>query len=436
MLEFYPAYVPWTFPAYQMTQSVPAGIFYLHAEYNMPRSTKPSRFLLATDRSDPVNIEINDVDMGTIIPTKDEQSVFLDLFEPPAINFITVSNGVDEPVHLQVVVTYMASVFELIAREEYEVAGRINEKYFNLLTSPWNAFILEYQLPWQSTSLPDIRSLRIMSVRMLGNTLFNSSGTQGGVTDFVSAFTATTPVWKGAKNPQLWQPDLYQPVTSADDAYGYEAHIWVPNLCLAKWHAFMRVINNVDNAYALVHGFEDKAVVQAVNADLYEQHLFDNLSPNCTVTALLDYLGCLDNIVVAGRVDLTCEVAICAFATPFDQVVEHPGIGAYQHFDSGTDFDGDYGPFDTIYDVDLLTDYWLGTTTKKSFDFGKCLDGYPTTASQRAEDVNCCMEGPDTVIFTTMGLEDTVTSTVTPNHPIFGGDTPGLLDNPYFDKLA
>lgn len=441
MLECYPRIFPWSYITDGMTEVIPVGRFYLSADLRVPRSSKPTEFTLVTDNPDQVEFVINDVSMGMVAPKNEFTSVYLNLFDPPALNRIIVRNGVDEPVYMLVAATYMNSGMEMVAREAYEYAGRILEKYFYLLRSPWTSFIAESIMPWAPNAFPDVRSLRIMSVKMAANTMFNNSGTQDGVTDMVSVFSSSTPHWKSAKNPELWQPDLYQPVTSADDHAGFECHVWIPNLCLSSWLTFIKLVNNAKDYYDFtqVHSTAVTVVAEGTNDDqgngVYEQHLFDDLGAGCTVNKLIEALGCLDNIVVAVSMEFTSEIAICAYANPFDTIVEAPGIGG-SYFDSGTDFDGDFGPFDSSYDIDNLTDFWVGASTKKAFDYGKCFDSSPNTASVLPANVNCCIEGPDTVIFTTMALDETTTSAATPNHPLFGGDDPGLLSNPYFNELA
>jgi hypothetical protein len=433
MLNFYPRIYPWTFYADDMTGDIPPGEFYTSAEERLPRTTKPTAFTLHTDRSDPVTIVVNGQTFGTVIPKSELTTVYLRLFDPPSVNYVTAENGVDEPSYSSVATTYMNTLMELAARESYSYAGRTTEKYYRLLTSRWASFILESQLPWRKY-LPEIRSMRILAVKSIGMGLFNNPGLQEGVEDYLSAFVQSTPVFKETRNPSVWQPNVIQSVTSGEDVFGFEAHVWIPNLCLGRWLAFSKLFNNLRPYYKMQHFGEGTITLATEDSDVYQTHLFDTLGRGCSVRALLQDLGCMDSIFVTCNVDITSEVTICAYANPMDQIVEAPGIGG-QHFDSGTDFDGDYGLFDNTYDVDLLTDYWIGTNLKKTFDFGKCLDVYPTTAVLPG-DANCCMSGPDTVELTTLDCAESVVSTVTPNHPIFGGDAPGLLDNPYFDLLV
>lgn len=440
-LDCFPRIYPWSYITDALTEQIPEGRFYLSADQRVPRSSKPTEFTLQTDNSDPVEIIINDVSQGTVIPDKAFQPIYLQLFDPPSLNRIIVRNGVDEPVYMLVASTYMNSGMEMVAREEYEYAGRVIEKHFYLLSSPWTSYIAESVLPWSNKHFPDVRSLRILSVKMAANTLFNNSGTEGGITDMVSAFSSTTPYWKSAENPNVWQPDLYQPVTSADDHAGFECHVWMPNLCVASWLNFVKLVNNARDYYTFTAVSNSAVTVLADGTEnedgigVFEQHLFNSSGSGCSVRKLLEALGCLDSLVVAVSLALTSEVAICVYANPFDTFVESPGIGG-NYFDSGLAFDGDFGPFDSSYDIDGLTDFWIGASTKKAFDFGKCFDSAPNTASVLPENVNCCIEGPDTVNFNTMALDDTTTSAATPFHPLFGGEDPGLLSNPYFDELA
>ena len=558
MLEFYPRIYPWDYLSYEMTSNIPYGKFYLFSEdERVPRTSKPTEFTLVTDRTDPVRITMNGTPMGTVLPKSEMQPVYINLYAPPTINYMKVDNGVDAPVYLTVASTYMTSIMEMTSREIYSYAAKQVEKYYNLLHSRWSSFIMEYQLPWRKY-LAEIRSLRILSVKSMAIGLVTEAGTEGGVTDFLSAFTHTTPVFKATRNPELWQPDLYQPVTSAEDVYGWEGHVWIPNFCVSRWVAFSKLVNNVDTFYDLNIYGEDVVTVSPAGTDAAEAHLFDTLSTGCSVRSLIEFLGCLDGIAVTCNVSISSDIPICAYATPYDQIVEHPGIGG-GFFDEGDTFDtaaheqpdevnivttadatnqataillatdintiynahdadplptwhftaggahqltaalpidmptlrtfcidaqteyalhlndaamhthpdvdrtlayiitatsvlGEItaflndmkaklaehqaiGNLDSIYDVDLLTDYWVGTSTKKAFDYGKCLDRYPTLG-QPVDDVNCCISGPDTVKLTTLACTDTVVSANTPNNPIFGGDIPGLLENPYFDEIA
>ena len=439
-MDFYPRLLPWALITDSMSGETPAGSFYLMADIRVPRSSKPTEFTLTSDNNVPVKITINDQFIGTVVPKSNIQPVYVNLFEPPAINYLTADNGVDLPVHLAIASTYMTSVMEMTSRQMYEYSVRQVEKYFNLLNSRWSSFIAEYQLPWRK-HLPGIRSLRILAVKAMALSLFVEGGTEGGVTDYLSGFISSTPVFKEARNPELWQPDLYQPVTSPDDVYGFEGHVWLPNPCVARWVAFSKLVSNVEGFYDFATFGEDVITVSPEDTDEFAAHEFDTLADTCSARALLENIGCMDQVVVACTMAFMADVPICSWATPFDQTVEHPGIGSTHFFDSGDTLDTEPiplppdPPFDSIYDIDLLTKYWVGTSTKKMFDFGRCLDTYPLVGKPE-EDTNCCMNGPDTVKLTTMALAETVTSANTPNHPIFGGDTPGLLDNPYFDELV
>jgi len=434
VLAFIPAIYPWTYVTDGMLEDMPVGDFYLLGDTTLPRSSKPSEFLLATDNYVPVSFYINGMFAGAMTPNKRIQRVKLSLFEPPTINYLTVSNEIDPPVRLEVVVTHMAKHIEAFGREIYEYAGRTNERYTNLLSSPWTSFIADYQLPFRD-SLPNIRSLRIMAVKMAAKSLFGESGKTGGVIDLVSAFTSTTPIVDPITNPEEFQPDMFQVVSSADDTSGYDFHVWIPNICFNRATAFSKIVNNV-SAFELFSSTENRVVLTPAGLEEYEQHLFDNQSPECSALSSFLSLGCMDPVTAAGLMHFLSQVSICAYANPFDGVVERPGVGT-KFLDSGTTFDSTTSgpPFDSIYDIDLYTDWWIGTPLVKRFDSGKCLDGYPTTVIL-PENMSCCTDAPDTVLLTTMASENSVTSPDTPNNPLFGGDDPGLLSNPYFGMLV
>jgi hypothetical protein len=207
----------------------------------------------------------------------------------------------------------------------------------------------------------------------------------------------------------------------------------LPNLCLLRWLAFVKFINNTSK-YSFVRFDENTVLIRQTGTEFYQEHRFDNTGPGCSMRGVLDAIGCMDRLTFAGSMELTTEPSFCFWAHPFDMQVELPGIGG-EFFDSGKLFDGEWVEFDSLYDIDLLTNYWLGTSTSKKLDGGGCFD-LATDDVLLPENQECCYEGPDTKVLSTVRVDDTVTSTVTPPHPLYGGDDPGLIPNPYFGILG
>jgi len=336
----------------------------------------------------------------------------------------------------------------------------------------------------------------------------------------------------------------------------WDFHVWMPNLCLNRWHAFVGYIQN-STKYDFVHLDENAVLLRQRGTDLYQQHLFDNTSQECSFQGLLDAIGCMDRLTFAGAMQLNAYPSFCFWAHALDQQVEYPGIGG-RFFDSEYDLDtaahlapdetnvvvsqdpydeataitiateirtdfnahdtdagtvfhhaaggshqitaaipsdlpslitfcidaqavyADHiadavmhdpidtlstlrytitatstqtdvenflidfrreltlhqtlGNFDSSYDIDLLTDYWSGTSTSKKLDGGGCFDLY-TDETVLPQNQECCYQGPDTKILSTIRIDPSVISFVKPNHPIYGGDDPGLLPDPYFGVL-
>ena len=408
----------------------------------VPQGTKPTEFLLFTDRySDPyssstdkgytVSIFVNGQLLKTLVPISAITRIKMFLSPPPSPNYITVKNGIDENVNLSVVCSHPSTHLQAMARENYAFMWNLIDRYFAAMRSPWATFFVEYQLPFKEL-LPDIRELRILSVKMLANSLYGEYGLQGAIPDVISAFSVSTPAIIGSENKELFQPDLFQPVFSGEDVSGFEAHVWFANTCFNHWLAFTTLMNNVD-AYSLKQANEDSVIVNLVGTEINQQHLFNTTGPSCSITGLIDSLGCMDNIVATLATHITSRPAICVFANPFDKMVVKPGIGG-GHFDSGKLFDGEYGPFDSVYDIDPFTDYWVGASTSKHFDMGMCLDTY-NVGVHTPNNTDCCSLGPATKEFHTTVCEDSVVSAVTPHHPVFGGGPTGLLSNPVFGSL-
>lgn len=557
MLDFFPQFSPWDYIYQNMLEDIPAGTFYTQALDMTPRTSGKTQFVLLTDNSDMVRISVNGQEVLRHIPSSQFELIPIDLADPPGASFITASNGIDPQVNIAVASTNIAKHLFVNAREIFEFSGFWTQKIFNLIRSPWTSFLVEYQLPFKDV-LPDNRigkSWRAMAVRMSAVTLFNESGTQGGITDLATAFGMSTPVVDVPVNPLIWQPDLYQPQTSGHDVGGFQFHSWYPNLCVNQWSAFSKFINNIDQWSVQVKAEEAIIIKQRDMDDFYQQHLFLTVDdPSCTITGLFDFLGCFDNIVVSGQTFLTGIFGICAWNKPFDEQVENPGLGGEffdeeETFDTGshnqpdfinevttddsggllsesltlateirTDYNahdldatptwhhaagGSYqvtaaipsdlptlitfcldlqtqyalhladvlmhfpddttntltivvpsdlptctsllndfkakfnnhlidGHFDSIYDVDQLTDFWVGISTTLRFDSGGCLDSYSQTI-RPTKDTSCCSGSPDGLVFSTLVTEMSVVSPVSPTNPLFGGDDPGLLNNPYFN---
>lgn len=419
---------PWDYVYQNLLDIIPPGNTYAQTLEMVPLSVKGQDFLIYTDHLVETSVYVNNRFIRKFVPTSQISRLRVRPLAPPATTNFTIVNNIDEPAHLQVTATHQAAHYQAWARQLFEFSANLYSKVWSFMQSPWATFFVEYQLPWQDL-LPDIPELRILSVRMAATTLYGEFGLEGGVTDFISAFTLNTPAIVQAKNPDVYSPDLWQPVRSGDDYSGFKAHTWFANICLNRWLAFVTLLNNVD-AYRYGHVEEEVVKFKIAETGEYYQHVFDSTGQAGSILGLIDYLGCMDTVTAACALILVSTPSICFWANPFDVEVEVPGIGG-GHFDSELEFDGEYGPFDSIYDIDLLTDYWVGASTTNKLDSGGCLDTY-NVAVQAPQNTDCCMLGASTSVFTTMATEVSATSTFTPNHPVFGGADPGLLSNPFF----
>jgi hypothetical protein len=422
---------PWDFIYQNLLDEIPAGRAYFQGLEMLPRTGKPQEILIFTDHFVETRVYINNAPVRNFVPASSVTRLKVRLLDPPHANRFAVYNGIDEPALLTVVTSHAAAHFQAWARQLYEFSGYTYEKYWSSMRSPWATFFVEYQLPWKSY-LPDVRELRILSVKMAANTLFGEFGSEGGVKDFISAFTVSTPSIVPAKNKPTWQFDLFQPYRSGDDVAGFKCHFWSANVCLSRWAAFITYLDNVD-AYRLGTVTED--VVKFYHANdptKWEQHWFEPTGRECSVSGLVDYLGCMDNVTVSCYVDLASCPTICAWSHPFDSQVEYPGIGATRFFDSDLPFDSGVD-LDSTYDIDLLTDYWVGASVSNSLDAQSCFDTYNAPV-QTLTNSDCCRTGPDTSVFVTTATEVNTTTKEDPHNPLYGGSDLGLLANPAFNQ--
>jgi hypothetical protein len=426
MLYFYPTTAPHDLVFFGMTYGMPQGQFYLRALETVPRTILPWSFVINTDTFGyPVLIHDNDQHIATVLPKGGLEKV--DLYLAPGLNFLKCENGIDPPVNLLVAATHFGALLYIFAKEHYEYAGRIVDQYTAAISSPWNTFFAEWLLPWRR-ELPNVQTLRVLGVKSAALCMYNQSGRQGGVTDLVSGLALTTPAIENFKNPLVWQPDLYQPHTSSEDITGFGFHIWTPNTCMTRWSAFLKYIENAPQ-YEFTRVSEHVVGIRTPALPWYEQHLFGPEAIICSPLGLLTAIGCQDNLTITGTMKFTTHGAFCAWTEPVDLTVEFPGIGG-GYFDTTTPWDST-DTFDTVYDLDLLTDGWSGTNLAKHYDFGSCPDLYSQVV-HAPEDALCCEMGPDCKVLATQRTDADVISAVTPIHPLFGGGEAGELLNPYF----
>jgi hypothetical protein len=430
MLLFYPQTAPHDLTFLNMTFSIPLGSFYAQAVENIPR-TDSWPFILETDSAAPVTITVGSKGSGVVIPTAARMTVMVPTIVAPLVFTIKAENGIDPPVHLLLGQTHIATMLYAMAQQHYEVAGRTVEQYRDAMASPWDSFFAEWLTPWRR-ELPDPRTLRVLATKAAALSLYGQSGLQGGVTDFVTSCCLTTPVVEDARNPATWQPDLYHPYTSGQDVSGFNFHVWTPDLCQTRWASFLKYCENSPQ-YDIFRGDEHVVMVQDHGIEQYSQQVFDYTAPYCGATGLLVTAGCMDNLTFTGSMQLTARPAFCAWNEPNPMLVLPPGIGGL-FFDSGDLFDTG-ATFDSVYDLDPLTNYWVGTDLRKTTDGGDCTDAF-LGKTHLPENSGCCAPGPDCLVLTTHRTDAAVTSATIPGHPLFGGGTPGVLVNPYFAMLV
>lgn len=437
MLYFIPynAVLPWSYIYVNLFSQVPAGTAYAQQIEVLPYSdVVPTEFLVLTDHYVPTQIYLNNRLIANFVPTSSIFRIKIFLNAPPNGNDIVVENGIDEQVNYSCTSTLYAGFLEGLSRELYQYLNYTLETYYSAMSSPWATFYVEYQLPWKHL-LPDVMELRILAVKLASNCLFGEFGEQGGVTDLASSFCLSTPaIVRSTNSPaDAYMPDLVNPTLSGSDAAGFEMHVWFMNKCLNRWLAFTWLLNNLD-VFRPTNVSEASAIFEITGTGLYKQHLFDTTGPDCSVLGLIDFLGCLDRWSVTLDAQILFEPALCFFAQADDTSVQLPGLGG-TFLDSGTELDGPHGPFDGLYDVDMLTDYWLGTPIT-DLDFGGCLPGAGDQEVTSWSNADCCTSGPPTTLFATTRIDAAVTSPVAPVNPLFGGVPTGLLVNETFNDLA
>lgn len=231
-------------------------------------------------------------------------------------------------------------------------------------------------------------------------------GTDSGVNDLLKAMSLTTPVYKSMDKDTFEVYPALDPWTNAASQFaGKEAHVWIPNVGIVCWVAFLSYINNQPDLFDIVSVSEDEVVVR-FQGEL-QRHNFDfDLFGTDFLTSLAQS-ECFKSITVSVSIKSNLTTIICAAAYPFDMHIteetqlgnSRPSLDIDVPFDSGRALDAD--------DVDPFTDGWVGLSLTGRFEQGlenHCLDTFVMPSTLYSGNV-CCYEGYHTQIVEHQNLE-------------------------------
>lgn len=360
--------------------TAPQGLFYQLSKDIVPYSTRPTILKIETDRvNEPVEISIVKKDPSpvgidprlnkrvvTVVPQSEVATVGIQLHR--GLNKITarVLNREEEITYLYVRATSIVSTWEAFARVLFTVSTRITQEQRNAVSSSLATRLMEPFVSFQDL-IPDLQSLQIISLRLLSRGLIHAIGSDIGALDTTKALTLTTPVLKRMdKDTDELYPSL-DPWTKAPSQFsGKEAHVWLPNVGIISWVAFLHYIANQPDLFEIVSISEDEVVVR-FQGEL-QRHRFDFDSFGTEFLTAQAREECFKSILINVFIDTNLPITICAPAYTFDLfVTEDNPIGNCRisfdkgiPLDTGCSFDSD--------EVDPFSDGWVGLSLTGRFE--------------------------------------------------------------------
>jgi hypothetical protein len=385
----------------------PQGPFYLLNGNVTPKVPRATSFIIETDQvGSVVRVDIAKVNPAAIgvDPRSNPQTYFFQTIGTTTAVAIQLNPGLNqiqaqilgnpaEIVYYQVSASTIVALWEGWARVLYNEAVAIINDQEQAIFSNVGTRLLEPFINFQDL-LPDIQSLQILSTRLIARGMIHNVGTNSGVQDLLTAFTLGTPVLRTMERDNFDQ-DVLDPYTNtASQVYGQEAHIWMPNLGVASWAAFLRYLAAQEDLYTPVKVSEDEVAVTYQNN--LQIHTFNFATFGLDFITALALSQCFKSISINILLNSQVAFKICAAAYTFDLfITPSDPIGLSRiSFDINVPFDQNL-PFDND-DVDPFNEGWIGLSLDGRFEQEEltqhCLDTFviPSVAFGGPE---CCYNG-------------------------------------------
>jgi len=289
-------------------------------------------------------------------------------------NLISVKTK-NETASLIVNATTIVSLWEAFARVFYSVSGRIINEQKDAINSITATRLLEPFVSFQGL-LPSVQSLKTMALKFLAKGLIHSVGTDTGIESIIKALCLTTPIYK-AMDKDTFEifPSLDPWTKSASQFSGHEAHVWLSDIDITSWLAFLGYISNQPDLYEIISITETDVVFKYQG--IVQRHNFDFGRIGADSLLIQASTECFKSIFIKVFMESEVFVSMCAAAYTFDLFINENGlIGDYRKsldrsipFDSGLSFDSD--------SVDPFTDGWIGLPLTGRFEQDMPIRSHP-----------------------------------------------------------
>jgi hypothetical protein len=385
--------------------AAPRGTFYATEGIVVPYSPKQTVLRVETDRlNEPLEVEVihqsaNEVGVDprkaqrnlTIVPRSTVVTFGVQLGR--GVNKIRISavNDLNDSDFMIVRASSIVSWFEAFARVLYSDAQRILEEQDRAVNSDLATRLFEPLIPFQDL-LPDVQALQILAARLAARGVIHSVGKNDGVTDLTKALSLSTPFYRPMdKDTFDLEPTLDPWAKTGSQFGGKEAHVWMPNLGIASWLAFLGYVAGQPDLFEIVSVREDQIAVR-YQGEL-QRHKFDFDAFGTDYLNSLSRSECFKSIQVSVSVASEAIVAICAAAYTFDLVIdeEHQIGNSRRYFDDGVPLDSGL-----TYDSDQedpFSEGWVGLSLTGRFEqdalSSHCLDTF-VMPSALYPGADCC----------------------------------------------
>lgn len=314
----------------QLVAAMPSGSWIDRSDSVVPYVNGTTRFTLRCIRPGaPVQLLVTSLTEGggdgsaadqrqnvqVVIPDSEKVTVDLHLFRGP--NLIVVTDG-QNATTLRVSATNFAGIMGGYARVIDRAIARPLRDIEQDLNSPLTTTILQpYAASWFNL-LPSVRSLQTIGAKLAARAVVNESRRHSGVRDLLAGLTASTPVLQPVRNPAVTERAVL-PLRHSQEAFsGTDAHVWLPNLCLARWAAITQVLLNLPG-FRVLELSEREIVVTDPHGTL-TRYRFDTQQSSCSTYDLIGTRGCFDNVSIQTVIRSRLRVPICYAQYPLDLV--------------------------------------------------------------------------------------------------------------------
>jgi hypothetical protein len=358
----------------------PKGPFYLLDGVVVPFSPNPTILRIETDRvGEAINIEIEQFgDFGsgtdvrkkqtntTVVATSSVVTTGVQLGQGKNLIAVSVMNRPSDVAYVLVNATTIVALWESFARVLYSSSTRIIDEQKRAISSELATRLIEPFLSFQEL-LPDIQSVKILSIRLATKGLIHSVGTNLGVQELLKSLTLTTPVYHSMdKDSYELFPALDPWTKSASQYSGQEAHVWIPNVEIASWLAFLSFISNQPDLYQIQHISESEVVI--VYQGDQQRHYFDFNNLRSSFLSAQASSECFKSVIINATMTSQQWISMCVGTYTFDlRITEKNLLGdSRPNLDFDLPFDNNY-PFDAD-PIDPFTDGWIDLSLSGRFE--------------------------------------------------------------------